>query len=85
MLFNSDYSQIKLCDFGVSNKVEFTKDTTAATAGSLRYMPPEQFDNQLNLKIDILSLGCIIIQMLTGRLPYSDLKTEFKIMRVACS
>jgi len=61
VLFNRDKSIIKLCDFGVSNKVEQTRVTSAARAGSIRFMPPEQLDEQLNTKIDIWALGCIIL------------------------
>lgn len=83
MLFKSDF-EVKLCDFGVANRVEQTRSTQSANAGSLRYMPPEQFDEQLTQKIDVWALGCILVQMLSGKLPYHGLVNEFKIMSEAC-
>jgi serine/threonine protein kinase len=44
VLFSKDLSVVKLCDFGVSNRVEMTRQTKSANAGTLRYMPPEQVD-----------------------------------------
>lgn len=85
VLFSADRTQVKLCDFGVSNKVEQTRVTCAARAGSIRFMPPEQLDEQLNTKIDVWALGCILLQMITGKLPFSGLVNDFKIMTEACT
>jgi serine/threonine-protein kinase len=39
---NLEYDTIKLIDLGVSNRLEETREhTSAATAGTMRYMPPE--------------------------------------------
>jgi eukaryotic-like serine/threonine-protein kinase len=73
VLFNRDKTQIKLCDFGVSNKIEKTTITASARAGSLRFMSPEQLDENLTHKIDVWALGCIMLQMVTGKVPYFGL------------
>lgn len=70
-----------MCDFGVSNRVELTRQTKAANAGTLRYMPPEQLDEQLNTRIDIWALGCVILHMITGKIPFDGLSNEFRIYR----
>jgi serine/threonine protein kinase len=41
ILFNSGYDKIKLIDMGVSNKLDKTRATRAAAAGTTRYMSPE--------------------------------------------
>ena len=41
IMFNADYSYIKLIDLGVSSKLDKTKATKAAQGGTPRYMPPE--------------------------------------------
>ena len=41
ILFSKNMKHVKLCDFGVSNRVEQTRQTKSANAGTLRYMPPE--------------------------------------------
>jgi serine/threonine protein kinase len=74
---NRDRTQVKLCDFGVSNKVESTRHSKAAMAGSIRFMPPEQLDEQLNTKIDVWALGCILLQMVAGRVPYWGIQNDF--------
>jgi len=61
---------VKLCDFGVSNLVEMTRITKRASAGTTRYMPPEQLDDQLNTRIDVWALGCVFLQMIIGKTPY---------------
>ena len=41
IMFNADYSSVKLIDLGVSSKLDKTKATKAAQGGTPRYMPPE--------------------------------------------
>ena len=85
VLFNGDRTQLKLCDFGISNKVEQTRATVAARSGSIRYMAPEQLDDQLSPKTDVWALGCILLSLVSGKLPYQGLQNEFKIMTQTCS
>lgn len=73
VLFTRDRSQVKLCDFGVSNKLERTANTAAARAGSLRFMPPEQLQECLTHKVDVWALGCIMLQMISGKVPFHGL------------
>jgi len=63
-------SDIKISDFGAA--LSLASETTQVTGvGSPAYMSPEQVrDQQLNHQTDIFSLGVVMYQMLTGRLPF---------------
>ena len=50
-----------------------TQITKRAGAGTIRYMAPEQLsleDHILNTRIDVWALGCVLLQIITGKLPY---------------
>jgi len=64
----------KITDFGLAlnlNK-DMNKDSTFVMGvGSPAYMSPEQIKNYpLNQKTDLYSLGVLLFQLLTGRLPF---------------
>jgi mitogen-activated protein kinase kinase kinase len=82
---------IKISDFGISKKVEATNLLGAAGSnknrpslqGSVFWMAPEVVkQTSYTLKADIWSLGCLVVEMMTGTHPYPDcsqLQAIFKI------
>ena len=65
-------TDIKITDFGTA--LSFLSDQTQVSGilGSPPYMSPEQVSEQpLNHQTDIYSLGVVMYQLLTGRLPFS--------------
>ena len=72
---------VKVADFGSAKQFE---DVTMQHSPSLdfNYTPlwtaPEVLsrDGEYDCKIDIWSLGCVIIEMATGKPPWSELKFE---------
>jgi eukaryotic-like serine/threonine-protein kinase len=61
---------VKLSDFGVA-RIESATHTEITGVGSPAYMSPEQLaDRPLSHQTDIYSLGAVMFQLLTGRLPY---------------
>jgi tetratricopeptide (TPR) repeat protein len=66
----------KLCDFGLTQSMDKThislKD--GGNGGSPRYMAPECYDSKgrITEKVDVWALGCILIEVFGGPLPYDD-------------
>ncbi|CAN1221245.1 Mitogen-activated protein kinase kinase kinase 5 [Linum grandiflorum] len=64
---------VKLADFGMSKHLT-GQVAELSLKGSPYWMAPEQKDNNsdLALAVDIWSLGCTIIEMFTGKPPWSE-------------
>ncbi|CAE7033903.1 unnamed protein product [Symbiodinium natans] len=66
---------IKVCDFGKTQELRGNAIITGQdTGGSPRYMAPECFilGAHITEKVDIWSLGCCLVEVLGGPLPYED-------------
>ncbi|KTW28873.1 hypothetical protein T552_01502 [Pneumocystis carinii B80] len=79
---------IKISDFGISKKVEanllsMTRNQRPSLQGSVYWMAPEVVKQTLyTRKADIWSLGCLIVEMFTGKHPFpkmNQLQAIFKI------
>ncbi|MGM9928894.1 MAG: Stk1 family PASTA domain-containing Ser/Thr kinase [Bacillus sp. (in: firmicutes)] len=64
---------VKITDFGIATALSATTITqTNAVLGSVHYLSPEQARGGMaNKKSDIYSLGIVMFELLTGRLPFS--------------
>lgn len=73
-----------LSDFGIAKLIEGHEETTDLTGtgvgiGTPVYMAPEQGDGMADERSDIYSLGVILYQMVTGRLPF-EADTPLSVM-----
>lgn len=74
---------VKLCDFGLTQSMEKTHISRRENeGGSPRYMAPELFDSKgrITEKIDIWALGCLILEIFTGRMPHEDCNNIQQVM-----
>ncbi|KAJ3161776.1 hypothetical protein HDU86_006547 [Geranomyces michiganensis] len=68
-------SNVKLSDFGVSKVLNAVGEDDGGIAGTPYWMAPEIIELKgASTAADIWSLGCTVIEMITGKPPYLDLK-----------
>ena len=60
--YYNDHAQIKLCEFGFSKILEKESSNTSGV-GSTGYRAPEILTNNYNEKVDIFSLGNVILEL----------------------
>lgn len=71
--------QVKVIDFGVARSTDGDVAVTTMLTdfgqlvGTVQYMCPEQFDGaagDLDVRVDVYSLGVVLYELLVGRMPY---------------
>ncbi|KAJ6573301.1 kinase-like domain-containing protein [Mycena sp. CBHHK59/15] len=71
-----------IADFGLSSisevaSLKFTHSTTKIQGGTVRYQAPEVMqDNPNHYGSDIYALGCVYYEIMTGKVPFSELRNE---------
>jgi len=80
----NEKAEIKLIDFAISQRwkkkaglMGFLGGGTKNISGTRSYMSPEQIRGKgLDPRSDIYSLGCLIYEMLSGKLPYAGVSAD---------
>lgn len=83
----------KICDFGLAQQMpdmvtHIARKLDGEEGGSPRYMAPECYDakyGKITEKVDIWAMGCILIELFGGVLPYADCQTMAQLSgRILC-
>lgn len=76
IIVNKD-GTIKVADFGIAHLQNENNPDSSETIGSIHYISPEQARGEpVDARSDIYSLGIVMYEMLTGRLPYEGDSAE---------
>ncbi len=87
----TDNGLIKVTDFGIARAINSSQTMMYATSvmGSAHYLSPEQASGKgITVSTDIYSLGVVLYEMLTGRVPYqgdSPISVALKHVRERCT
>lgn len=74
--------EIKLMDFGIARILEHVRQTRSGyMIGTLEYTSPEQAQGlEVDARSDIYSMGTVLYEMLTGRLPFQK-NTDYELLQ----
>ena len=71
IMFDLKTKTLKITDFGIARITNSSRTNTGMVLGTPSYMSPEQLAGEkVNGQSDLFSLGVMLFQLLTGRLPF---------------
>ncbi|KDQ49563.1 hypothetical protein JAAARDRAFT_143258, partial [Jaapia argillacea MUCL 33604] len=83
----SDHGNAMLCDFGLTRCAEKIASMTQTPSqihgfGHVRFSAPEILltSSRPTTQSDVFAFGCLVIQIFSGRQPYSDLETDIQVI-----
>jgi len=72
IMWDPDSDIVKITDFGIARITDSSKTKTGMVLGTPSYMSPEQLaGKKVTGQSDIFSLGVMLFQMVTGKLPFT--------------
>ncbi len=83
VLVDSNLQIVKMADFGIARIADAQRTRTGILLGTPLFMSPEQIAGQhVDGRSDLYSLGVMLFQLLTGRLPYENSPVETLLYRM---
>ncbi len=71
LMYDPDTDTLKITDFGIARITDSSKTKTGMVLGTPSYMSPEQLaGKRVDGRSDLFSLGVMLFQMVTGKLPF---------------
>ena len=71
VMYEPTNGRMKITDFGIARITDASKTKTGMVLGTPSYMSPEQLSgNKVDGRSDLFSLGVMLFQLLTGKLPF---------------
>lgn len=74
----SKSGQLKLLDFGIARDLSW-QTPGGSSAGTVNFMPPEQFEGRSCLASDVWALGVILYIFATNTAPYFQLNDQYPL------
>jgi serine/threonine protein kinase len=83
----SNHGEVKLTDFGIAKPLGRPDESSAhSLKGKLAYMSPEQArGDRLGPASDLFSLGCTLVELLTGTRPFEGSNAADTLERIKCA
>src|SRR5215469_5229819 len=76
-------STVKVVDFGIAHLTDQTITRTGMVLGTPAYLAPEQLNGLgIDRRTDIFSLGVVMYQLLSGKLPFEGTNTAETMMKI---
>lgn len=75
----------KISDFGISKKsTDIYSNSEMTMTGTIFWMAPEMVDTKqgYSAKVDVWSLGCIVLEMFAGKRPWSNLEVVAAMFKI---
>jgi serine/threonine protein kinase len=64
-------------DFGIADVIgRTTQIMPTSLKGTSNYMAPEAFEPPFGIEVDVWSMGCLILEMCTGKPPWAELNMQ---------
>ncbi len=74
---------VKVVDFGIVHLTNQTITRTGIVLGTLAYLAPEQLNGEgIDRRTDIFSLGVVLYQLLSGKLPFEGASTAETMRKI---